>query len=1608
MPASIGNLIHLTELYLCRNELTHVPSEIGHLINLKTLDLSYNGLTSVPADIGNLTNLTILALNSNDLTSIPEIEKLTKLTKLYLSNNGLTTVPKAIGLLSHLTHLYLSNSKLKHIPTEIGNLVNLIYLDLSFNELVTVPAEICNLSNLSTLALNGNKLLSLPQEIFNLKKLNHANFHCNALDITSPEIRKFLDNVQNDWKETQTVSPIQLTVTTKTPHSISLSWSAIEYTNHQGGYEIYYSDSDNESYTLFQVTNDKTIEQQTISGLHPNMIYNFKMRTLTYPHLSLNWDEKNDNTVYSKFTPEITAKTLPIKLSIQWIPILAEGDESITRIKLELNLSHISSEEIPIAYQIKNDPSLEQATSGKDYILSDKKVVLIKAGEQNGLIELTIVDDHIAENNETVIIALHPSIDFVQIDEPDHYTYTILDNDLAGISIVETDGVSEISEAGLIDNFTVVLDSEPVDNIKLIMNTDNQMTLSPEYLLFTPENWNQEQSVRMIAVNDEIYEPESYQGQVSFSIVNNVPKYKDLLIDTIYVNITDNEPPPKVMFVKSYFEDLESVSSVTLPLILSHSANKDVVIEYVNNDSSTASEDKDFLLDLSYQTSINAFELEGSIELMVIDDRISESNETIVLEIVHSGIASIGNKDTCEYLIKNDDYPGIAIHGLSDSNDLLEGETLSYSILLTSQPESLVTIQVSTNDETILDIFQKDFHFYPDTWNTPQYVSFTIVDDDIYYDSLKAKIIHKAFIDPVYKDLPQKEIDIIIADNASEPLPPTITGNPLTNEEMVVWHIESGGGNGNVTCESDGQIIYCALGTMRTDFPEGKHLIKVQEEISLGRWTQASFFETEKDMGMPCSQVNVPEGITSENRAFTITYLYEDKYQCQSYINKACGTGIDHCPGLFERGSGIHEIELWVQMPDSEEFIFIDSDTDAAIDGYFHYTATHEGRYRFYTRAIDKANNAEPEPFQQDINKIAETLYIKNFSGYAIIAVGSVLGQEGLESHTLTANNIYKQLIHRNFWPEHIKYFNPYEEEQPGETDYKNHGKTYSKAFENVLTLWASEQIQKLSGPVYIILIDHGSPDIFHLTGTQPLSADQLNQYLNVLSNNEKKEEIIVILGTCFSGSFIDDIASKGRIIVTSAAANEPSYRGPKINPGGVRDGGFFITILFNELAKGNNLQESFNTAVLRTESFTFSNYASIKAPFYDFALQHPLLDDNGQGGSNSLPLNGDGYIAQNIVLGHNENQALEIIQTKILPQQLKPDENTLRFEVTVNDTDRVKRVWVEIRKPDVRLQDMRLQYLYDSTGLQQSVELEEFDMLPDFQNSTYTLISDTFDIPGQYIVYFYVKDKEGITSGYKETVVYKSKANNNPPLPFHPIYPMNLNGTEFSDVILEWEGTRDPENDRLSYSLILSTDTDTFIKERIFDTIYFVSLPKSWDKKDVFWKVQAIDDYGNVTDTPTWKFKIDNNQDNWGAIIYFQVHDMDTQMPVPNAKINLSSKDMHLDLVMHPNGQYIKRFLHPGSFKVAVIANNYTPLHNKIIEIIPGEMQSFNFSLDFKSTIGDINRNGKRDIGDAIQCLQVLSGLDDQSYYDHSALIGDVLELRDTILILQHLSDTK
>ncbi|HRJ16967.1 MAG TPA: leucine-rich repeat domain-containing protein, partial [Saprospiraceae bacterium] len=75
LPAEIGSLSHLTELYLYGNQLTSLPPEIGQLSELTLLNLDGNQFTELPESLSQLQYLRTLSLHRNPLPAA-EVEKI--------------------------------------------------------------------------------------------------------------------------------------------------------------------------------------------------------------------------------------------------------------------------------------------------------------------------------------------------------------------------------------------------------------------------------------------------------------------------------------------------------------------------------------------------------------------------------------------------------------------------------------------------------------------------------------------------------------------------------------------------------------------------------------------------------------------------------------------------------------------------------------------------------------------------------------------------------------------------------------------------------------------------------------------------------------------------------------------------------------------------------------------------------------------------------------------------------------------------------------------------------------------------------------------------------------------------------------------------------------------------------------------------------------------------------------------------------------------------------------------------------------------------------------------------------------------------------------------
>ena len=174
LPAEIGQLTSLEELWLRDNKLTSVPAEIGRLTSLRGLNLERNQLTTLPAAIRELRAAGCAVWLDDSVTTdegddegvlrtwramCPELQERWpeaarpehwegveislngRVVELSLDDFGLTgAVPAEIGRLSALMTMSLIDNQLTSLPAEIGQLTSLRYLGLRENQLTSVPA----------------------------------------------------------------------------------------------------------------------------------------------------------------------------------------------------------------------------------------------------------------------------------------------------------------------------------------------------------------------------------------------------------------------------------------------------------------------------------------------------------------------------------------------------------------------------------------------------------------------------------------------------------------------------------------------------------------------------------------------------------------------------------------------------------------------------------------------------------------------------------------------------------------------------------------------------------------------------------------------------------------------------------------------------------------------------------------------------------------------------------------------------------------------------------------------------------------------------------------------------------------------------------------------------------------------------------------------------------------------------------------------------------------------------------------------------------------------------------------------------------------------------
>lgn len=200
---------------------------------------------------------------------------------------------------------------------------------------------------------------------------------------------------------------------------------------------------------------------------------------------------------------------------------------------------------------------------------------------QPQVVTVTAVDDKVDE------ITPHPGVITHTVTSVDPYynppdlavpnaTFDILDDDKAGVLVSISKAM--VDEGDTI-SYTVQLESEPTSDVAisvgtaptgiLVLTPSQEVTITPDLLIFTPENWNATQTVTVTAVDDAVDEEEgdnatAHQVRITHTAASADGNYTSppLNIAGIDLDITDNDTKG-VVFAPSRLDLAESPTAPT-------------------------------------------------------------------------------------------------------------------------------------------------------------------------------------------------------------------------------------------------------------------------------------------------------------------------------------------------------------------------------------------------------------------------------------------------------------------------------------------------------------------------------------------------------------------------------------------------------------------------------------------------------------------------------------------------------------------------------------------------------------------------------------------------------------------------------------------------------------------------------------------------------------------------------------------------------------------------------------------------------------------------------------------------------------------------------------
>ena len=326
-------------------------------------------------------------------------------------------------------------------------------------------------------------------------------------------------------------------------------------------------------------------------------------------------------------------------------------------------------------------------------------------------------DDDERDETNGAVTATITSGETYRVGEAASATVQVIDNDVLRVSVAPT---ALMIREGNSDSYMVVLDAEPTADVTVAVQVpaDAEVAVDKTELTFTDENWQQAQIVTVTAAQDA---DAVADDTVVLTHAVSGGNYDTVTAASVAVTILEDDTPAlSVAHAVTSEGDGEMVFTVRLDL----TSNQTVTVEYATA-TGTAAEGRDYETTTGTLT-FSALETEQTIRVPIIDDDIDEVAETLRLVLINASNATITDGGTIGVITDNDERGAIVT---PTALTVDEGGSTSYTVVLTSEPTTDVTVAVQVPADAELAVDETELTFTAEDWNQAQTVTVAAIQD---------------------------------------------------------------------------------------------------------------------------------------------------------------------------------------------------------------------------------------------------------------------------------------------------------------------------------------------------------------------------------------------------------------------------------------------------------------------------------------------------------------------------------------------------------------------------------------------------------------------------------------------------------------------------------------------------------------------------------------------------------------------------------------------------------------------------------------------------------------------------------------------------------------